>query len=184
MSTQKLSLEDFEEIYHSTYHRTLSYIICKCSNIEDVNDLLQDTYVELYKILKRKKQIELDNYPNYIIGIAKKRIQRHYGILYSFVSTSLFNHSEEEEYGLEIPDEIDVEAQTINKLNAEMVWEYIKRKDIKIVRVFYLYYYSGLTISQIAEKLEMTNSNVKNILYRTIKDIKENIKIEGDIDAK
>lgn len=183
MSTQELSLENFEEIYNATYHRTLSYIICRCSNIEDVNDLLQDTYVELYKILKRKQHIALDNYPNYIIGIAKKRIQRHYGILYSFVPSSILNHSEEE-YELEIPDNIDLEAQTINKLNAEMVWSYIKKKDIKIVRVFYLYYYSGLTISQIAEKLKMTNSNVKNILYRTIKDMKENIKIEGDIDAK
>lgn len=27
----------------------------------------------------------------------------------------------------------------------------------------------------------MSESNVKNILYRTIKDIKENVKIEGDI---
>ena len=53
MSAQ-ISLENFEEIYKATYNSTLKYIICKCSNIEDVNDLLQDTYVELYKILKRK----------------------------------------------------------------------------------------------------------------------------------
>ena len=56
MSAQ-ISLENFEEIYKATYNSTLKYIICKCSNIEDVNDLLQDTYVELYKILKRKKEI-------------------------------------------------------------------------------------------------------------------------------
>lgn len=54
MSSQ-LSLENFEEIYNNTYTYTLRYILCKCSNIDDVNDLLQETYVELYKILKTKK---------------------------------------------------------------------------------------------------------------------------------
>ena len=55
MSSQ-LSLENFEEIYNNTYTYTLRYILCKCSNIDDVNDLLQETYVELYKILKTKKK--------------------------------------------------------------------------------------------------------------------------------
>ena len=68
MSSQ-LSLENFEEIYNNTYTYTLRYILCKCSNIDDVNDLLQETYVELYKILKTKKNITLENYQNYIIVI-------------------------------------------------------------------------------------------------------------------
>ena len=40
-----------------------------------------------------------------------------------------------------------------------------------------------LKISQIAIELKISESNVKNILYRTIKDIKKNVKIEGDIDV-
>ena len=76
MSSQ-LSLENFEEIYNNTYTYTLRYILCKCSNIDDVNDLLQETYVELYKILKTKKNITLENYQNYIIGIAKKKTPRN-----------------------------------------------------------------------------------------------------------
>ena len=51
-----ISLENFEEIYNSTYERTLRYIVCKCSNIDDVNDLVQDTYVELYNILEKKER--------------------------------------------------------------------------------------------------------------------------------
>lgn len=42
MSTQ-LNLKDFEKIYEETYDKTLKYIVCKCSNIEEVNDLIQDT---------------------------------------------------------------------------------------------------------------------------------------------
>ena len=61
--------------------------------------------------------------------------------------------------------------------------KYIKQKDINVFKVFYLYYFSELKISQIADKLNMSESNVKNVLYRTIKDIRENVKIEGDIDV-
>ena len=66
--------------------------MCKCSNIEDVNDLLQETYVELYKTIKRKKYIILENYQNYIIGIAKNIIQKHYGLLYKLKIFSIWNN--------------------------------------------------------------------------------------------
>ncbi|WP_343004450.1 sigma-70 family RNA polymerase sigma factor [Intestinibacter bartlettii] len=177
----KLYLENFEEIYNDTYDRTLRYIITKCSNIDDVNDLLQDTYVEFYKLLQKKKYIELDNCQNYIIGIAKKKIYKHYGLLYRIKTSPLFNRSDEKEYEVEIPDDINLEDQTITKLNAEMVWDYIKTKNINVVKIFYLYYYSGFKISQIADELDIRESNVKNLLYRTIKDIKQNVKIGGDV---
>ena len=60
MSTQ-LTSENFQQIYNTSYQRVLRYIICKCSNMEDVNDLVQDTYLELYKILKKKQLLEIDN---------------------------------------------------------------------------------------------------------------------------
>lgn len=157
--------------------------MCKCSNIEDVNDLLQDTYVELYKILKKKKHIVLENYQNYIIGIAKKKLQRHYGLLYQVKIDSIYSKTEEQEYETEIPSNIDIEADTIKKLNAEEVWKYIKKKNINVIKVFYLYYCLELKISQIAIELNLSESNVKNLLYRTIRDIRENIKIEGDTDV-
>lgn len=180
MSTQ-VSLENFEEIYNNTYYRTLRYILCKCSNIEDINDILQDTYVELYKILQRKKYIMLENIQNYVIGIAKKRLKRHYGLLYKLQTSSTWNSKDEIEYETELLSNMDIEADTISKLDAERVWKYIKQKNIMVVKVFYLYYYSDLKISQIANELNLSESNVKNILYRTIKEIKEKLQKEGDM---
>ena len=175
----KLYLESFEEIYNDTYDRTLRYIITKCSNIDDVNDLLQDTYAEFYKLLQKKKYIELDNCQNYII--AKKKIYKHYGLLYKIKTSPLSSRNYEKEYKIEIPDDIDLESEIITKLNAEMVWDYIKTKNMNVVKIFYLYYYSGFKISQMADELDISESNVKNLLYRTIKDIKQNVKIGGDV---
>lgn len=181
MSTQ-LTLKDFETIYEKTYNITLKFIVCKCSNIEDVNDLIQDTYTELYSMLKKKKQIELDNVTNYIIGIANKKIKKHYGILYNLKFSSIFTKEDNEEKIKDIPSDCNIEDEVLNNLNAKEVWEYIKKKNIRVIKVFYLYYCLELKISQIAIELKISESNVKNILYRTIKDIKNNIKIEGDID--
>ena len=177
MSIQ-LSIENFEEIYNNTYNRTLMYIVCKCLNIDDVNDLLQETYIELYKILKRKEYIVLENYQNYIIGIAKKKIKRKYGLIYKQKNYSI----DDEKYELEIPSDLNTEMDVVTKLNAQEVWKYIKQKNITVIKIFYLYYYSELKISQIAEQLYMSESNVKNVLYRTIKNIKKDVKLEGDIE--
>ena len=51
MSTQKI-LKEFEIIYKNTYNKILKYVICKCSNLDDVNDIIQETYIEFYKKLK------------------------------------------------------------------------------------------------------------------------------------
>ena len=39
--------ENFKEIYRETYSETLKFIVIKCNNMEDINDILQDTYLEL-----------------------------------------------------------------------------------------------------------------------------------------
>lgn len=181
MST--LFLEDFEQIYNDTYNYTLRYILCKCSNIDDINDLIQETYVELYKVLQRKKYIVIENYQNYIIGIAKKKIQKYYGLLYKVKASLILNNIDYKEYELEIPANINIEMDIITKSKAEEIWKYIKQKNTIVIKVFYLYYYLELKISEIANELNISESNVKNILYRTIKEIKKNIKIEGDLDV-
>lgn len=85
---------------------------------------------------------------------------------------------------MDLPSNIDVEADIVIKLNAKEVWDYIKQKNIIFIKVFYLYYYSDLKISQIATELNISESKVKNILYRTIKEIKEKMMKEGDMSVQ
>ena len=180
MGTQTISLENFEDIYNNTYNQVLKYIVCKCSNIEDINDLIQETYMELYKTLQRNKCLVLENIENYVIGIAKKRISRYYGLFYKYkaIREDYINNEE-----IDIPSDIDIEASIMQKMDAEKVWKYVREKKIISVKVFFLYYVLELKISQIAKELNLTETNTKSILYRMIKDIRKNIKIEGDIDV-
>ena len=41
------ALKIFEKLYEETYQEILRYIVCKCSNIEDVKDILQTVYLEV-----------------------------------------------------------------------------------------------------------------------------------------
>lgn len=44
--TSKLNLDKFNEIYNKTHSELLEYVIIKCHNIGDTNDIIQETYLE------------------------------------------------------------------------------------------------------------------------------------------
>ena len=75
---------------------------------------------------------------------------------------------------------IDLERDIVTKENVDKVWEYLKNKDISIAKIFYLHYTMDMKIADIAKALEMGESNVKNYLYRTLKELKNIFGKEGD----
>ena len=178
----RISLENFEEIYNNSYKNILKYIIQKCSNIEDINDLVQDTYLNLFEYLHKKKFIELEDYQAYLITISKKQLSKHYGLL-DKIKRNFINNTEGEENEekiQEIDSKIELEREIILKLDSEKVWNLIKNKDINTVKIFYLYFHEELKIIEISELLNLKESNVKNKLYRTLREFREIMLKEGE----
>ena len=170
MGTQK-ELEKFEEIYKKTYDVTLKYIICKCSNLEDVNDIIQEIYIELYKSLKNGKQIK--DLKAFIHGIAKNKIRKHFYVKNKLKTISIFQEKEDEETMIEIDSKIDIEAQMITKDNIESVWKYIIERNVLTGKIFYLYFVSEMTFKEIAKELGIKETTAKTKLYRMLKNIRE-----------
>lgn len=166
-----ITKDTFEFLYNNTYKNVLKYTICHCRNLDDVNDIVQDIYTELYQKTVNKKHINLDNAESYIIGIAKNKIKRHY-------SSAKINYIEPENESLSqySNDDIDIEKDLITKDNVMQVWNYLKNKSELTAKIFYLYYVIDVPIKEIAEELKLTEPNVKNHLYRTQKDLKERFK--------
>lgn len=163
-----MNLLDFENIYQRTYDNTLKFIVIKCNNIDDINDIIQDTYIELYHKLQRKN-IDAENEENYIVGIAKNIIKRHYRKVKNENSEISINEYE----NMEVSDDINIEDNFITQENAKDVWNYIENKDIITTKVFYLYYILGYKIEEIAEEMNLNLSNVKSRIYRNIKEMKK-----------
>jgi len=42
----------FNEVYDRTYDTVARYVISKCSNTDDIADIIQETYTELYAVLR------------------------------------------------------------------------------------------------------------------------------------
>lgn len=99
MSTQKL-LRKFEKIYNKTYNNIRKYIICKCYNLNDVDDIIQETYMELYKKLKEKK--EIINYQSYLITIAKNKIINYFDANKKINTISIFQESNDKEFTIDL----------------------------------------------------------------------------------
>ena len=166
-----ITRDTFEFLYNNTYKNVLKYTICHCRNLDDVNDIVQDIYTELYQKIVNKKHINLDNAESYIIGIAKNKIKRHY-------SSAKINYIEPENESLSqySNNDIDIEKDLITKDNVMQVWNYLKNKSELTAKIFYLYYVIDVPIKEIAEEFKLTEPNVKNHLYRTQKDLKERFK--------
>ena len=163
-------LNEFNEVYNKTYDIIVKYVVCKCNNVDDVNDIIQDIYIALYKQLLKNNDIEDIN--NYVIGIAKNKINKYYGLSYKI--KNLFTKVEINN----LKNNLNIEKNIVDKDNLEEIWKYLKNKDIIIFKIFYLYYIESLTIKEISKHLNINESNVKNYLYRTLKELKNTYKGE------
>jgi len=170
----------FDEIYNSTNKAALAYITIKCKNTFDIADIMQDTYMELYQVLDKRGAGYIKNEKAFVLRIAKQKISRYYSLLERlriFVSISVTDEGENE---IELTDfEADtfsLEDYTVNKVLLEKLRQFVQSKPEDVKKVFYLFYDAGLTVPEIANALSMGESNVKNKLYRTLKEVRNLLK--------
>lgn len=171
----KNTLEEFNEIYHNTYESILEYVICNCSNVSDVEDIIQNIYYDLYKVVKKNKT-EIND--SYILGIAKHKVKDYYRFKYRQREVSFVDEEENEDYINNIPSEDDIENEIIKTDNINIIWDFLKSKKIVISQIFYLYYKLDYPIKEIAEKLNLSVSNTKHYLYRTLKELNKYVESE------
>ena len=166
----------FDEIYNSTNKAVLTFIIAKCGRVADINDILQDTYLELYQLLNKRGADYVTNEKALVLRIAKQKVAKYYSLmerLKIFVSMTTTNEDGEEIELSELEaDSFLTEDFTINQMMFESVRKAIEQKSEVVKKVFYLFYDVGLTIPEIAKELSISESSVKNNLYRTIKELR------------
>ncbi|MGE5456577.1 MAG: RNA polymerase sigma factor [Ignavibacteriales bacterium] len=170
---------EFDKIYENTYSNVLRYVNSKCNNFEDSFDIIQEIYVELFKVIKRKGINYFGDCQAFVIHLAKVQISKYYRKnkikkILEFI-TDKINSIEQ------IPnDRKDLLSEAIDKDSLVKVWMFLKKKDKKTNIIFYYYYYLDKSIFEIAEDLKMSESAVKNKLYRTLNEIKNKFKKDGD----
>jgi RNA polymerase sigma factor (sigma-70 family) len=181
----EFNLYKFNEIYDKTHLDLLKYVIIKCHDINDTNDIIQETYLEFWNILNRK-EISNINIKNYIIGIANNKIKKHYTLLQKLKTISLFETNDKD---IELIDTLE-DAMNINEIiiqidNWNTIWKYIKsKKNQDIPKVFYLYYKLELSIKEISKELNTSESYIKHLIYRTLHELQDNFGNGGKYNDK
>lgn len=157
MTGQK-ALDKFDVVYNESYKDISRYVVLNANNIGDVKDILQNIYLEVYKNIDKVSD------KNYVFGIAKNVLKKYYRFK--------FLRKDDTEITDNIKSNINLEKKVMDKFDTELVWKYLKKKNNNIAKIIYLYYYEDFTIKEIANSLNLTESNVKNYIYRTLKELR------------
>lgn len=157
MTGQK-ALDKFDVVYNESYKDISRYVVLNANNIGDVKDILQNIYLEVYKNIDKVSD------KNYVFGIAKNVLKKYYKFK--------FLRKDDTEITDNIKSNINLEKTVMDKFDTELVWKYLKKKNNNIAKIIYLYYYEDFTIKEIANSLNLTESNVKNYIYRTLKELR------------
>lgn len=157
MTGQK-ALDKFGVVYNESYKDISRYVVLNANNIGDVKDILQNIYLEVYKNIDKVSD------KNYVFGIAKNVLKKYYRFK--------FLRKDDTEITDNIKSNINLEKTVMDKFDTELVWKYLKKKNNNIAKIIYLYYYEDFTIKEIANSLNLTESNVKNYIYRTLKELR------------
>jgi RNA polymerase sigma-70 factor (ECF subfamily) len=166
----------FNEIYNSTQKAVLSFVTAKCGNTADIADIVQETYLELYSLLTRRGVDYIKNEKAMVLKIAKQKLARHFSLMERLrMIVPMFSTNAD---GDEIPL-TDLEADafleedfTVNQLLIDDAKALLRHKPENVRKVFYLYYEVGLSIPEISKTLSISESDVKNKLYRTLKELR------------
>lgn len=64
--------EHFEEIYEKTKRSVTLFLISRCKSFDDVNDVLQEVYMEYFRILQKKGIAYVRDEEPFLISLCKK----------------------------------------------------------------------------------------------------------------
>ena len=166
--------KQFDRTYERTNRSVTLFLISKCKNFTDINDVLQDVYMEYYQVLIKKGLDYIQDEEKFLISLCRKKIATYYSFWERIPHKMSLDEKESIIY--ELCDETDYEEDFFEKEMIEDVKVILQQQSDEIQKIFYLYYTMELKLPQIARLLGISTQSVKNKLFRTRKLIRESLK--------
>lgn len=169
INNHEIDLEKIIEEYSGYVYKIIGNMTSLYLSDEDVEEIVSDTFFILWK--NREKLDKEKILSPYIAGIVRNLVRE---------KTRVINiHADILDY-----ENILQDGQKIEMICEERERIYIIERVLKTMKeedrmIFHLYYYSSMKIKDIAEKLGVTEFNVKSRLYRMRKKIKKELEKGG-----
>lgn len=162
----------FCQLYEQTYRLAASLISVRCRQTADIGDILQEVYLELYRLLQRRGTNYIKEPEAMIRRIVKQQLFRYYRGLSR--RQEVYAEKEDDECDIDIADIASISVEEIAEDRVILEWtdRYLSEKGELYRKIFHLYYRFGLSVPEIANMLGRTEGDIKNKLYRTLREIR------------
>lgn len=171
----------FNNIYDDTFDQLKIFIASRCADTLYISDILQETYLEYYKMLLKKGTCYAKDDRAVLWKIAKRKVFHFYSLRQklSLIVPLFALNKDGEEYCVadKIEDENRDYNDILNEIDAQRIWNIINTYPSDVRKIMYLYFSCGMSHKEIAENIGCSLSNVKNKLYRTLAEIREKEKL-------
>lgn len=163
----------FDGIYERNKGAALRYITSKCMNISDIDDIYQDTFLNVYRAVC-KMTAPIENEEAFVIALAKKSLSRYYGLLGKLkaqVSSGLSRFPDRKS-NVRPEESVDVEMLVADRALCDDIFDTVSTMPADVQRIVYMYYVLNMPLSEVAKALGMREDTVKNRLYRSLERIR------------
>lgn len=152
-----------DKVYDEYFDKIYNWSIKKTNNREDAEDLTNSVFLSIFEYLN--KDINVEKLENLIWKIA-------YNI---WCTRAKKNIKEKNNVNYDMPYELGYENITIDKIIYREIINDIDKIGLSEneIKIFKLYYLKDLSIKDISNKLDITESNIKYYLYNVRNKIKE-----------
>ena len=164
----ELKMEEIIQEYTNYIYTIIKNYNTNLSN-EDIEEITLDVFFTLWK-----NQFKLDinkSLSSYIGGITKNLIK--YKCRQNKLALNI------DDFDGELQDFNNIELFLIQDEKKQIIKKELEKIKIEERQVFIMYYYNNTSIKEISKQLNISNSKVKIILFRTRKRIKRALKERG-----
>lgn len=172
----------FETVYDETILDVTRYTVSKCGRLEDVQDIVQNVYAAFYRRLLTKGP-NIRDVKAYLIKICKNELsnfyrrqgRREYEMSLFSGDEDDIRHNEE----LETSSSIDYAACYEDKVLVAALWRDIQALPPDTARCLVLFYGYDMSLAEVGSALGLSESNVKNKIYRSRNALRQKYLMKG-----
>lgn len=162
----------FEKIYATTYPALSRYVFFKVANTSDMEDILQNVYVDYYfDVLHKGKDIE--NPEAYLIKMANHKCGAYFR-----KESRVITLDEEDDWAQMIPSEDDTALDAIQHATSREIWETVATLPEVDQRILIARFRFELSFPEIAQELGMEETKIKARFYRAMDKIRRKLNVE------
>lgn len=164
--------EHFNRIYDATWERVRRYLYPRVRAPEDLADILQETYLELYRALERGN--DPNNSEAFVMHIAKQKLARHYKAQSNHaIPIDWEDTPEVDQYDLDRWLDESLEDQIVIEQLSNTILSELPREPWPIRQIFTCIFSMEMKMPEVASALDLSVNQVRNLYYRTLRDLRQ-----------